>query len=73
MLRISSGLSIVGSFYVLLSLIGTKERRQEKLPSLFNRILLGLCVTDLLGSFALLFGQWAMPSLPPGDFDAYYR
>lgn len=60
LLRIGSALSILGSTYILLSLVSTSTRRKKNLPLLFNR------------SIALFWGRWAAPASPPGDFEKYY-
>eukprot|EP00980_Cylindrotheca_fusiformis_P028518 scaffold22607_cov123-Cylindrotheca_fusiformis.AAC.15 len=68
-LRVSSGLSLVGSIYVLSSLIGTRERRSGSMDLLFNRLLLGICIFDILSSTAMLLGSWPMQASPPGDYE----
>mmetsp|Transcript_45000 Transcript_45000/g.108823 ORF Transcript_45000/g.108823 Transcript_45000/m.108823 type:complete len:584 (-) Transcript_45000:370-2121(-) len=70
--RISSALSIVGSIYVLVNLVGTKQRRKDNLQSLFNRQLLAISTSDVISSIAIFVGSWATPSSPPGNFEGYY-
>ncbi|CAJ1949929.1 unnamed protein product [Cylindrotheca closterium] len=70
--RVSSSLSILGSTYILLSLVGTSARRKKNMPLLFNRLLFSICCFDILSSVALFCGRWAAPSSPPGDFEKYY-
>eukprot|EP00980_Cylindrotheca_fusiformis_P009394 scaffold2053_cov112-Cylindrotheca_fusiformis.AAC.9 len=68
-LRVGSGLSLIGSTYVFLSLIGTRKRRSESMGILFNRLLLGICISDAFSSIAMLLGSWPMQSSPPGDYE----
>eukprot|EP00980_Cylindrotheca_fusiformis_P028521 scaffold22607_cov123-Cylindrotheca_fusiformis.AAC.18 len=68
-LRVSSGLSLVGSIYVFLSLMGTKKRRSEKMGILFNRLLLSISIFDIISSITMLLGSWPMQSSPPGDYE----
>eukprot|EP00980_Cylindrotheca_fusiformis_P028519 scaffold22607_cov123-Cylindrotheca_fusiformis.AAC.16 len=68
-LRVSSGLSLVGSIYVFCSLIGTKKSRSEKMGLLFNRLLLRISIFDILSSITMLLGSWPMQSSPPGDYE----
>lgn len=71
-LRVSSVLSILGSNYIILSLIGTGARRKKNLQLLFNRLLISICCFDIISSFAIFWGAWAEPSQPPGDFEKFY-
>lgn len=72
LLRVGCALSILGSTYILLSLVSTSTRRKKNLSLLFNRLLLSICCFDILASIALFWGRWAAPASPPGDFQKYY-
>ena len=61
LLRCSSVLSIGGSSYIVYSLLGPR-RESELKTKLFNRLLLGLSVSDVLSSLLLFLGAWPMPA-----------
>mmetsp|Transcript_35562 Transcript_35562/g.86171 ORF Transcript_35562/g.86171 Transcript_35562/m.86171 type:complete len:622 (+) Transcript_35562:45-1910(+) len=69
--RVFSSLSIIGSSYIVYNLSGTRQNRKKIQRSLFNRLLFGLSVADIISSISMLIGNWAMPKRPPGDPDEY--
>jgi hypothetical protein len=70
--RVMSSLSLIGSLYVFFSLVGTKKRRSKHMRSIFNRLLLGICISDIMSSIPMIVATWAVPASPPGDFEGYY-
>ena len=59
-LRIASVLSILGSGFIIYNLLGPR-RESELKETMFSRLLLGLCISDLCSSVALFFGAWPIP------------
>lgn len=58
-LKISSGLSILGSSYIIQDVVRDPKKRNE---STYHRIMLGLSCSDIILSFFTFFlGSWAMP------------
>ena len=54
-------LSAMGSTYIVYKLVfDVKDAadRQKKLKRTFDRLLLGLCVSDIIWSMAIFFGSW---------------
>ena len=59
-IRISAMLSILGSVIVLRRILDP-ETRATKLKTLYHRIVLFICVNDILGSTAMFMGTWPIP------------
>lgn len=55
--RIPCVLSMIGSGYIIFHVI--KER---KWTAMYNRLILGLSVTDMIGSFSQFFTTWPIPA-----------
>lgn len=71
-LRLTSIVSILGSAYIVFSLIGTKQRRSRNPNSTFTRLLIAICVSDILSSSAFSFGSSLVPATPPGEFEEIF-
>ena len=62
--------SMLGSTYVIYSIVGKKYRSRENLKTTYNRLLIALSVADILSSFALFLSTWPIPKNPPiSDYD----
>merc|ERR1719158_2518096 len=65
-------LSAMGSAYILYKFIfdvkGAADRR-KKLNRSFDRLLLGLCVSDFFSSIAIFLGSWSVPANPPIGYE----
>ena len=60
--KICGMLSLVGSIYVIHDIIGNPERRKMKLPHIYNRIMIGMSVSDLLTTIsAFILSTWPIP------------
>ena len=57
-------LSILGSSYILKHILTSKERRSQ----VYHHILLGLCAYDIIASFTMFWGTWAIPSGTPNVY-----
>jgi hypothetical protein len=57
--------SILGSSYIIYSLIGTSKARKEKLDTTFNRFLLILSFYDIISSSGAFLSTWTVPREPP--------
>jgi len=54
-------LSAMGSAYIIYQMVvnvRNAEHRRKKLDHTFDRLLLGLCVSDFVLSLAFFFGSW---------------
>ena len=54
-------LSAMGSAYIIYQMVidvRSAEHRRKKFDRTFDRLLLGLCVSDFVASVALFFGSW---------------
>ena len=56
--KISAGLSIFGSSYIVKDVLRDPKKRNE---STYHRIMLGLSCSDIITSFCLFLGTWVMP------------
>ena len=57
--------SMLGSTYVIWSIVGKKNRARENLKTTYNRLLIALSAADILSSFALFLSTWPIPKNPP--------
>jgi len=57
-------LSILGSSYILQHILSSKERRAQ----VYHHILIGLCTYDIIVSFTMFWGTWAIPSDTPNIY-----
>lgn len=57
-------LSILGSSYILKHILSSKERRSQ----VYHHILIGLCIYDIIVSFTMFWGTWAIPSETPNVY-----
>ena len=46
--KIGGFFSLIGSIYIIHDILGHPERRRNKLPLIYNRIMLGVAITDLI-------------------------
>lgn len=67
--KVVSLLSAMGSAYIIYSMLANKH---TKLKRTYDRMLLCLCVADLISSLSLFFGSWAVPKNPPPGFEEVY-
>merc|ERR1712232_280882 len=59
-------LSLFGSLFIICSmLITNSEQRNNNLHGVFDRLLLYLCISDVVFSTAYFFGSWSIPKSPP--------
>ena len=59
-------LSAMGSAYIIYSMVinvKDAEERKKKLHRTFDRLLLGLCVSDIISSISIFLGSWYVGSL----------
>merc|ERR1719262_532716 len=57
----------MGSAYIIYSMVfdvRDSAHRRKKLHRSFDRLLLGLCVSDLIGSLSLFLSSWLIPANP---------
>ena len=59
--KIAGLLSMLGSSYIIYSIVGTRRGRVHKFKSTFNRLLVALSVFDLISSFANFLSHWMFP------------
>lgn len=65
LLKVTAGLSICGSLIIMAEVI--KDHRMKR-GKVLNRILLNLCIADLISSFAWFLSSWPTPQ----DDQGYY-
>ena len=59
--KITSVLSVLGSVYIIYSMVfnvTSASQRQKNLYQTYNRLLLCLCVADLISSTSYFMGSW---------------
>ena len=56
--HISGFLSVLGSLVIVLDIVRDRKKWHD---SVYHRLMLGLSVTDILGSFAKALGTWPIP------------
>ena len=66
-------LSMIGSTFIVYSLIGTRLDRKFRLRSTFNRLLLALSICDIMSSFANFLSHWAFPTTPHAGIDPIWH
>ena len=59
--RVTSFLSLAGSGYIVWKVLDPKHR-EEKMKKMYQRIMLCLSIADMIGSFGVFLGGWAMPA-----------
>jgi len=67
-------LSAMGSAYIVYKfVVDVKDAadRRKKIHRTFDRLLLGLCVSDFIASIAIFFGSWCVPANPPTEYQNY--
>lgn len=64
--KVVSALSLIGSVYIIKSLLWPPPERRKKLKTTFNRLLLALSFSDVMSSIAFFVGTWAIPRYPFG-------
>ena len=69
--KIPALLSMIGSSYIIHSMIGTERLRNQKLKSTFNRLFLLLSITDIFSSLGLFFTTWMIPKETDEGFWQY--
>ena len=57
-------LSILGSSYIIKHTLSSNERRSQ----VYHHILLGFCAYDIILSFTIFWGTWAIPSDTPNVY-----
>lgn len=65
--KVVSVLSGIGSAYIIYNMI-----RERKLKRTFERLLLCLCIANLISSISFFLGSWAVPKDPPVGFEDVY-
>jgi len=63
--KVPALLSLWGSLYIIYDIVGTYQRRQEKLKKAYHRIILGLSISDCIVS---IFGWFITTWLIPKDY-----
>ena len=64
--HITGALSVLGSLFIIVDIL---RKRQKKLGTTYHRILLGMSLSDVVGSFAVALSTWPIPSLESGTID----
>ena len=64
--KFAASLSILGSSYIVRDCISASKRKQL----VYHRLMLGLCVCDILMSVGLFTSTWPMPSATPNVWGA---
>lgn len=60
-LKVAAFASMLGSGYIITKVYKKLKNEGHKVSSIYQRILLGLSISDFIGSFAVFFATWAIP------------